>query len=87
MYLFFILEVDLFEEEEVWLSGSPSMSSKSEQAAVRVHAPSSSPCPEFYIFILYINISYDNIFLMVSRYLFFGIGRIIGGISVAVYII
>nr|XP_022332179.1 nuclear apoptosis-inducing factor 1-like isoform X1 [Crassostrea virginica] len=38
-------EVDLFKVEEVWLSGSPSMTSKSEQAAVPVHVPSSSPCP------------------------------------------
>ena len=44
-YLFLILEVDLFKVEEVWLSGSPSMTSKSEQAAVPVHVQSSSPCP------------------------------------------
>ena len=46
-YLFLILEVDLFKVEEVWLSGSPSMTSKSEQAAVPVHVPASSPCPAF----------------------------------------
>ena len=43
-YLFLILEVDLFKVEEVWLSGFPSMTSKSEQAVVPVHVPSSSPC-------------------------------------------
>nr|XP_022319969.1 nuclear apoptosis-inducing factor 1-like isoform X2 [Crassostrea virginica] len=39
------LDTDDTNVEEVWLSGSPSMTSKSEQAAVPVHVPSSSPCP------------------------------------------
>ncbi|XP_078341764.1 uncharacterized protein LOC111118756 isoform X5 [Crassostrea virginica] len=39
------LDTDDTNVEEVWLSGSPSMTSKSEQAAVPVHVQSSSPCP------------------------------------------